>query len=84
MKALELEKLTALQALNRKAEQCIRQVASLEAWQNCQRQERQDHQSLRARMRQQHEAIRQRYGLPEHKPHARRAGYDGDQEPSAR
>jgi len=84
LKALALEKLAALQSLNRSTEQCIQQVNSLEGWQSCQRQEHQAHQSLRARLRAQHEAIRQRYGLPKLKPHPGMAGYAGDQEPSAR
>ena len=84
LKTLELEKLASLQSLNSATEQCIRQVNSLDGWLSCQRQEHQAHQSLHARLRSQHEAIRQRYGLAELKPHPGKAGYDGEQEPSAR
>lgn len=84
LKALELEKLAVLQSLNRSAEQCIRQVNNLEGWQACRREEHQAHQSLSARMRAKHEAIRQRYGLPQHQPHPGNPGYDAGQEPSAR
>lgn len=72
LKALELEKLVALQALNRRAEQCVRKANSLKALHQCHRQARQAHQTLHTTMRQRMATIRQRYGLPMPKP---RPGY---------
>lgn len=83
LKALELEKLTTLQSLNQKTEQCIRQANNLEAGDACMREERKAHQSLRQQMHQQHDAIRQRYGLPARKPLTDRVQYNGGQEPNA-
>jgi TolA-binding protein len=64
LKALELNKLATLQTLNRRIEQCVRQASSLNALHQCRRQARQSQRELHTRMRQQLQAISQRYGLP--------------------
>ena len=79
LKQAELQKLRAIDSLNRQNQACIEGSTTLEALDRCYRQSRQAMHALRESFHQQISQLRDRYGLPKPTPPQRHRHGQADQ-----